>query len=205
MGFPARAQDSRHSPGVCPPTLPTLVQKERARQHDNIELRGQRGDWRDLRPSSFLVTCPKCKGLKDVAGCELYGTAAKVLLCTACRCSSTSSKLHCSHGISWLQCPIHRPIGFRCKGTRISKHKGTKASFLHKARLNKANLKRLERIGSLGVHAFAGGHNSASCLRKNSPKKHETKQRNKFHRGPEKGESRQLLAQLFRFLSGTQG
>ena len=94
------------------PSIPQIVQRNAERAIDNISIRGQLGDGRDLKPNMFCITCPGCSAGKNVAKCTLYTTHARVLYCAACKISS--SKWHCSHGLTWITCPLCREAGFRC-------------------------------------------------------------------------------------------
>ena len=123
-----------------------------------ITYRGEAGDQRDLRATSLLLTCPECTSVRDVARCTLFGARAMALQCKACHTSTTSSLWHCDHGLSWLQCPFHRDVGFRCHSGRKAPHTGSTPAFRMSSL--RAKLKRLKRLGHLGQHKADDKHNS---------------------------------------------
>ena len=125
------------------PSIPQIVLRNADKTKDSINIRGQRGDSRDLKIVELFLTCPKCAAVKDVARCTLYGTHAKVLSCTACKTSS--NRWLCSHSICWLHCPSHREAGFICAGSERPRH--SIISFFHKESKSKARIKRLGNLG----------------------------------------------------------
>ena len=129
-------QDVKHAHGS--PTIPSIVQRNASMASDSITLIGQKGDDRDFKPFGFLISCPRCKAVKNASNCTLFNSAACILSCSACRSSSSSTKWHCSHSISWLECPVHREAGFRCKGHSRAQH--SKSSIFFKDSRNKARL-----------------------------------------------------------------
>ena len=102
-------------------SLPSLVLRRNAKHIEAIEYKGQGGEGKDTKAREFMLTCPKCKVPKDAARCKLYAAAARVLFCSSCRTSATSTRWHCDHGIPWHSCKEHRAWGFRCGGLRKPK------------------------------------------------------------------------------------
>ena len=116
--------------------------------------------YRDIRTRQFLLTCPKCTAVKNTARCTLFDSHARVVYCSRCHTSTTSSLWHCSHNISWLLCPSHREAGFRCAGHRKPRH--AKTSLAYGESKLKAKFQRLNRLGLLG-QAKAKDSNSISA------------------------------------------
>ena len=140
-----KLQDARAAKGS--PSIPSILQNNLSKARDNITMRGQKGDDRDFKTVELHLSCPKCKAVKDASRCTLYRTGAKILVCAACKTSSSTQWL-CSHNIKWLHCTIHREAGFRCGGTSKPMH--SKTSIFYKDSRVKAKLKRLKRLGHLG-------------------------------------------------------
>ena len=155
------------------PSISSIVQTNSCRAKDSITIRGQVGDGRDLKPEAFLLTCPRCRADKEASRCTLYAHAAKVLYCTTCKHSMSSTRWQCNHGIRWLDCPVHREVGFRCKGLSQPKHR--KSNTLFQDVRHKARLKRLKRLGTLGRPEDI--FNSISCRMK-AQKKETTNKNN---------------------------
>ena len=61
-------------------SLPSLVHRRSAKLIDNIDFKGQRGEDKDFRAPCFMLTCPKCKTIKDAARCRLYAAATRLFL-----------------------------------------------------------------------------------------------------------------------------
>jgi hypothetical protein len=129
------------------PSIPSIAQKNLTSTRDNISLKGQRGDNRDVKPGELILSCPRCSATNAVAKCTLYSTAAKVLSCLACKTSS-STRWNCNHCIPWPSCPIHWEAGFRCAGGVKPLH--SKTNFLFKESKIKARVQRHKKLGHLG-------------------------------------------------------
>ena len=128
-------------------TIPSILANMILRRSEAINLKGQQGEGRDTRPTEFVLECPTCKAPKEVSKCTLYDTQAKILRCSSCAHSTSSSRWQCSHGSSWLRCLLCRELGFRCAGSA----KRTQANtFARREALQKANIRRLRRLGPLG-------------------------------------------------------
>ena len=131
----------------APHPLPKIVETRRARQLDNITIRGESGNGRDLRPQQFLLSCPSCDTLKDCANNTLFKVAAVSLTCQSCKRNTTSTKWLCSHAIPWHTCEYHREPGMRC-GLKRSKGIGNCMRDTFKAEQRLLNKHR--RLGPLG-------------------------------------------------------
>jgi hypothetical protein len=142
--------------GRVPTPLPQIVLNSSARLVEAITSRGERGDGRELRPSSFTLVCPKCGSVREAARVTLYCTRARGLNCTMCRLNTSSTRWMCQHAIPWQRCPEHRAGGFRCGSHRgnpgpwDARAPPTSIQPLLKDKLHLARLKRLARIGPLG-------------------------------------------------------
>ena len=144
-----------------------------------IFTRGQNGDGRDLKPSSFVLSCPLCKAQKEASRCTLYTTHAKILACASCLISSSSSKWQCPHAAGWMQCPSCRETGFRCAGQAKRKFKLVHA---RSEAVQERLLKRLQFIGPLGSSASNSTSQSRKHKKKNQKKQPKTKKTNEGSR-----------------------
>jgi len=157
--------------GKAPLTILSIILKAEARRHEAITIRGEHGDGRDLKPDLFFLNCPTCNSARNAAGCKLYDTKAKTLVCLSCRKGTTSTQWLCTHGIAWHKCGEHRAAGFRCgsqQGTRdpssSSSSFKTPAMLAH---IEHTRSKRIEKLGPLGSRSSShAAPNSASCPRK---------------------------------------
>ena len=122
---------------------------------NNIAIRGERGDYRELRPHSFFLSCPSCGSFRDCARVRLFTTTARGLTCSTCRKSTSSTRWHCHHNIAWPKCSHHRETGFRCGARSLPTIERPKM----RLGLGHATLKalknrqaKLSKLGSLGEH-----------------------------------------------------
>ena len=65
---------------VGPLPSPSIVQHNRCRVKDDITFKGQIWDGRDLKPHTFVLTCPRCRADKESAKCTLYTRCQSVIL-----------------------------------------------------------------------------------------------------------------------------
>jgi hypothetical protein len=139
----------------APAPIVTMMNNRKTRRLDNISMRGERGDYREQRPQSFILVCPTCATPRDCVNVRLFTTIARGLTCNNCKKSTSSTRWCCSHGASWTSCPIHREAGFRCGSHSQAPNK---ASFqgnrwTRSLKTSKASRSRqgiLSKIGSLG-------------------------------------------------------
>jgi hypothetical protein len=131
----------------APHPLPKILENRRNRQIDNINVRGEGGDGRDLRPSQFDLSCPSCSVVKNCAYNTLFKTAAVSLSCLNCKRNTSSTKWLCSHAIPWHTCEYHRELGMRC-GNKRSKGIGMIVPDRGKAEQRLNN--KLRKLGPLG-------------------------------------------------------
>ena len=139
------------APGPTP--LITILSSRWDKMHDNITIRGERGDHREQRPHFFYLKCPSCGNSRDCAQVRLFTTTARGLTCSKCKKSTSSTRWFCEHGTPWTRCTEHRETGFRCGVQSLPfKHASSKGTNTW-ARSFKAIQRRQARlrvIGSLG-------------------------------------------------------
>jgi len=137
------------APGPTP--LNNILNSRRDNLHNNIMIRGERGDHRELKPQFFYLSCPSCSNARDCAHVKLFTTTARGLTCSKCKKSTSSTRWCCEHGTPWTRCPVHRETGFRCGARSLSTFKGSKSG-LRQASLKalKGRQAKLSRLGSLG-------------------------------------------------------
>ena len=129
--------------------------------HNSINIRGERGDYRELNPLTFILSCPTCGCSRECAQVKLFTTTARGLTCSSCKKSTSSTRWKCQHGILWPKCSIHREQGFRCGANRkppLERPKTWLGSMSLKALKNKQA--RLNRLGSLGEPSSASNFSS---------------------------------------------
>ena len=125
------------------PTLLNLILNRNNRHHEAITSRGERGDGRDLRPSSLVLHCPHCGFDKECAKVRIYANQARCINCTACKRNTTSTRWLCTHQVLWHHCAEHREPGFRCgashaqQGLQLKRPDPLKAEARHKAKTKK--------------------------------------------------------------------
>ena len=143
----------------APAPLCQIMMNRSISRIENMTARGERGDHRDLKPSTFTLTCPKCSVPRECAHVKLHSCAARGLTCLECRASTTSTKWCCGHGAPWTSCSVHREAGFRCGPRSLLSHE---APFSRPFQAIKARLSKLRRLGSLGDSSHLVSRNSAS-------------------------------------------
>ncbi len=82
----------------------------------------------EVATEHLIVSCPRCGADKQAAGQWLYRPNRKCHLhCTTCHRYPSARQWLCPCKIAWRTCPVHRGMGFRCKGGGIvrdmTKHK----------------------------------------------------------------------------------
>ena len=146
---------------LAPTPIIDILSSREARRLDNISMRGETGDGRELQPLKFPLVCPTCGTSKECAKVRLFTNVAKGLTCSTCRKSTTSTRWSCFHGTPWTDCPVCRQVGFRCGSQSLRTHRnksgcnhvsgfvgfGRNMSALHAAKKRQA---RLKSIGTLG-------------------------------------------------------
>ena len=175
-----------------PPILPKLLEERCSRQHQAIQEKGARGDGRGIRPSVFLLSCPKCEAVKDCARHRLYTSNASCVTCRECLRNTSSLKWLCTHRVQWHKCPIHREHGLWC-GTRVTlqEGKGGKRPNLQQATTRLQTKRR--RLGSLG-QGTQKAHQDLNSALPSSPFEPKNKSKGTCRYGdrqPPKGEWRQ--------------
>ena len=119
--------------------------------HNNIIMRGERGDNRELKPHFFHLSCPSCSSVRDCAQVRLFTTTARGLTCSSCKKSTSSTRWLCQHGTPWTKCSEHREVGFRCGAKSMSTHGGSKTRLGHATfKALRSRQAKLSRLGSLG-------------------------------------------------------
>ena len=78
--------------GKAPHTLPQQVSIQHEPLHQAISSRGERGDGRDLKPDSLLLSCPHCTAHREAARSTLYTVLALGLNCPSCKRNTTSTR-----------------------------------------------------------------------------------------------------------------
>jgi len=142
---------------------------------NNIAIRGERGDYRELRPHSFSLSCPTCGSFRECARVRLFTTTAKGLTCSNCRKSTTSTRWHCLHDVPWTKCPSHRETGFRCGAKSLptlERPKGRMGLGHATLKALKCRQAKMSKLGSLGEHKslsfltsnLVGSHSSRGTL-----------------------------------------
>ena len=164
-----------HRASQGPPSIPSIAQRNRSKAHDDITIRGGGGDAGVLRTNSLMLSCPKCNSFKDVAKCTLFSNRAMPVYCSMCKVNTISSRWQCSHHTSWLQCPLHRDEGFRCRSSRLARR--PKPTLEWKQSSHMARLKRLSRIGQLGHHMARKEETDNSISAAGMPKKRKNVQK----------------------------
>ena len=160
-------------PGPTP--IPTIMNSRRLNMLNNIEIRGERGDFRELKPHSFSLSCPSCGSFKECARVRLFTTTAKGLTCSICRKSTSSTRWHCLHNVPWTKCSLHREPGFRCGArslptlerpkVRIGLGHVTLKALKHKqARLSKLGSLGEPKSHPLSISNLVGLHSSKRTL-----------------------------------------
>ena len=119
--------------------------------HNNIMIRGERGDHRELKPQFFYLNCPSCGTSRNCSHVKLFTTTARGLTCSKCKKSTPSTRWCCDHGTPWTRCPEHRETGFRCGSRNLPISKGLTSS-LRQGSLKalKGRQAKLNKLGSLG-------------------------------------------------------
>ena len=139
------------APGPNP--IMNILTNRRDKMHDNIMIRGERGDHREQRPQFFFLKCSTCGNFRNCAHVKLFTTTARGLTCSKCKKSTSSTRWFCEHGTPWTRCTEHRETGFRCGVQSLPfKHASSKGTNTW-ARSFKAIQRRQARlrvIGSLG-------------------------------------------------------
>ena len=176
------------------PTLLNLILNRNIRRHEAITGRGERGDGRDLRPSSLVLKCPHCGLDRDCAKVSIYASKARCINCAACKRNTTSTRWLCSHEIPWHLCAEHRKLGFRCgayhsqQGLQLKRPDPLKLE----ARLQ-AKTRKLGRLGQdeeplcSTPPSISRALNSASCFSFNNKKSDEMRYGDRI---PPKGDAR---------------
>ena len=144
----------------APHPLPRIIQDKSMRRIENISIRGEKGDGRDLKPLSFKLKCPSCECFKESVGNTLFKTSAVTLSCQQCGKNTTSTKWLCTHLIPWHKCETHRDLGMRCGH---GQSKGTKTI---RPNPSKAEMRRLNKAAKLGP--LGGSHDITSLGRTRS-------------------------------------
>ena len=78
--------------GKASHTLPQQANFQEEQRQLGIDIRG---DWRDLRPTFFMLSCPNCSVLKEAARSMLYTMHAQGINCTSCKRKTTSTRWLC--------------------------------------------------------------------------------------------------------------
>ena len=139
------------APGPTP--IRIIIGSRRDKLHDNIMMRGERGDNRERSPQFFLLKCPSCGNFRDCAHVKLFTTTARTLTCSSCKKSTSSTRWRCEHGTPWTKCSHHRALGFRCGRQSLPSKTATFQGKAVNARSFKAIQRRqakLKATGSLG-------------------------------------------------------
>ena len=154
--------DRRERSGAT--SIPHIMARDANNISSAITCKGQKGDGRDLRPTSFEISCPKCKALKEVAKCTLYTTQAKVLACGECSSSFSSSRWQCRHEVLWMHCTVCRELGFRCAGQA---KRSLKRVHERSEAVERRTFKRYRRLGPLGSSTASNSiHQSIRHIKK---------------------------------------
>jgi hypothetical protein len=161
---------------------------------DNISIRGERGDNRELRPQFFFLKCPSCGNFRNCANVKLFTTTARGLTCGSCKKSTSSTRWMCEHGTPWTRCTSHREPGFRCGGQSLPSKRAFSKGIISLTSSFKAVQRRqanLRRIGSLGEPKspprFRDNSVNSSTFKRTTVQKKNIKRRG---RPPLNGESR---------------
>ena len=134
-----------------PTPLNTIMNSRRDNMHNNIMMRGERGDNRELKPQFFYLSCPTCGTFRNCAHVKLFTTTARGLTCSSCKKSTSSTRWSCEHGTPWTRCQEHRETGFRCGSKSLPSAKGPKSRLWQgTSRALKGRQAKLSRLGSLG-------------------------------------------------------
>ena len=140
------------------PPLPALVSLRLQGLLEDQLHRGQGGPCVP-RPTSFLLTCPRCHEVCEMAHRVLFHPGHVVQLwCGSCKRMASSRAWACNCGTCWMACATHRPLGFTCR-TRLSLKKRAQpgVSDGHTRHRALCASRRVARLGPLG------GGPSSSC------------------------------------------
>ena len=157
------------------PALPPILSRHRDLNEQSTVNRGQReGGCRRVQPLSFPLSCPHCGIVKECSSSRLYTTRIRCTRCSHCKRTTVASKWKCTCLMPWLQCQVHRPLGFSCN----------KASRDHKQFLQQKLAKN--RLGVLGENGVCGSVQNCSkplrnCSRHNAPNSAMKKTSEKWH------------------------
>ena len=137
------------------PPLPALVSLRLQGMSEAQVLRCQGGACLP-RPSSFELACPRCSVVCDAANRSLFHPGHNTQLwCSSCKHATSSKRWSCSCGHGWMDCPIHRPLGFLCKA-RLSLKKRASPGLTQGLFHGSAKRRRTTKLGELGVTASQG-------------------------------------------------
>ena len=173
------------------PTLLLLQNNRRSRQHQAIEIRGERGDGRGYKPEVFLLSCPSCGQVKDCAKHRLYTNNASCITCRGCHRNTTSIRWRCNHNVPWHQCLTHREHVFWC-GTAAIPPAGSGCKRPDPTTSEARHVHKRRRLGSLGQgDQRAPTYVNSAASSSNFENKRNKKENNRYgDRLPPKGEVR---------------
>ena len=125
-----------------------------------------------MHPHSFSLACPRCSSFKECCRIRLYTSRVRTITCSDCNKAIVSSKWTCPCNIPWLQCEIHRRVGFACgaacaKGNQFAPR--SRAAALHSGYISS---RHAAKLGVLGEGDYDKGHNIRDTHHKScSPKR----------------------------------
>ena len=111
------------------------------------------------RPRSFLLSCPRCKAVKNCSRITLYELLKwKCVRCTGCSRGISASKWLCACEKRWHLCSVHRQDGFHCK-SMYSRSVSRPSNTLLEDHRDLKKRKKVEPLGS----STGSCHSKTTC------------------------------------------
>ena len=101
--------------------------------------------------------------MKDCCKVRLHTTRVRTVACSVCHRATVSSKWTCTCGVPWIQCSIHRRLGFACGTAALKRRQFAVRSRAQAHHQQIIKYKNATRLGALGA-----GHSDKARIYKKS-------------------------------------